>query len=177
MQQLRDATISLHKKAEPADPELCAKAMLDGMPPVMWFIRRHMRRHRTRGLSVPQYRVLVLLDAQPHASLSAVADNLGLGLPAASRLVTGLVTKGFVSRCECPGNRRRVSLALTEKGRVAMNANRADTLDRLSKEISHLSEAQRATVIESMRLLKDVFGGPIGSSASSSESSLSSSGN
>jgi DNA-binding MarR family transcriptional regulator len=135
--------------------------MLEGMPPVMLFIRRHMRRHRTRGLSVPQYRVLVLLDAHPNASLSAVADNLGLGLPAASRLVTGLVAKGFVSRCACPGNRRQVSLGLTDKGRTAMNVNREDTLERLANEISHLSDAQRATVVESMRLLKDVFGGPI----------------
>jgi DNA-binding MarR family transcriptional regulator len=132
--------------------------MLDGMPPVMWFIRRHMRRHRTRGLSVPQYRVLVLLEAHPYASLSAVADNLGLGLPATSRLVTGLVSKGLVSRCVCADNRRQVSLELTETGRVAMNANRADTLDRLTREIAHLSDEQRATVIESMRLLKDVFG-------------------
>jgi DNA-binding MarR family transcriptional regulator len=161
MQQLRDATISVHKDGS-ADPAHCAKSMLDGMPPVMWFIRRHMRRHRTRGLSVPQYRVLVVLDAQPYASLSAVADNLGLGLPAASRLVTGLVTKGFVSRCVCAGNRRQVSLELTDKGRMAMNANRADTLDRLAREIAHLSDEQRATVTESMRLLKDVFGGPIG---------------
>jgi DNA-binding MarR family transcriptional regulator len=162
MQQLQPATLSLHKNAKSTDPAGCARSMLDGMPPVMWFIRRHMRRHRTRGLSVPQYRVLVVLDAQPHASLSALADNLGLGLPASSRLVSGLVAKGFVSRCECPGNRRRVSLELTERGRAAMNANRADTIERLSKEIAHLSDSQRAMVIESMQLLKDVFGGPIG---------------
>src|SRR4051794_25162970 len=167
MQQLRDATISLHKNGSP-DPADCARAMLDGMPPVMWFIRRHMRRHRTRGLSVPQYRVLVLLDAQPCASLSAVADNLGLGLPAASRLVTGLVAKGFVSRTTCAGNRRQVALELTDKGRAAMNINRDDTLERLAGEIAHLNDEQRATIVESMRLLKDVFGGSIGSASSSS---------
>jgi DNA-binding MarR family transcriptional regulator len=168
--------------------------MLEGMPPVMWFIRRHMRRHRTRSLSVPQYRVLVLLDAQPNASLSAVADNMGLGLSATSRLVTGLVAKGFVSRCVCPSNRRQVSLELTQKGRAAMNANREDTLQRLAKEISHLTDEQRAMVVESMRLLKEVFG-PTGAaeaaraaglagkpsvssiSSVSSVSSLSSSGN
>jgi DNA-binding MarR family transcriptional regulator len=65
--------------------------MLDGMPPVMWFMRRQMRRHPTRGVSVPQYRVLVILDSIPSPSLSTVADNLGLSLPATSRVVTGLV--------------------------------------------------------------------------------------
>src|SRR5215212_1804254 len=94
MQPLQDATIRLHTLGEAgglAAPADCARAMLDGMPPVMWFIRRHLRRHRTRGVSVPQYRVLCVLDANPQSSLSAVADNLGLGLPATSRLVTGLV--------------------------------------------------------------------------------------
>ena len=29
------------------DPDGCARALLDGLPPVMWFIRRQVRRHRS----------------------------------------------------------------------------------------------------------------------------------
>src|SRR3954447_10301930 len=64
-------------------PLACARTMLDGLPLVMWFIRQHMRRHRTRGLSVPQFRALVLIDRFPEASLSAIAEHLGSTLPSA----------------------------------------------------------------------------------------------
>src|SRR5689334_5564645 len=103
MQLLRPASKSLHasaggSKASDATTAAlaCAGAMLDGMPPVMWFIRRHMRRHRTCGLSVPQFRALVLLDRHPTASLSLVAEHLGSSQPSASRLITKLVERGFV---------------------------------------------------------------------------------
>jgi DNA-binding MarR family transcriptional regulator len=159
MQSLQDATISPQTHGgHGAAPAECARAMLDGMPPVMWFIRRHLRRHRTRGVSVPQYRVLCVLDAHPQSSLSAVADNLGLGLPATSRLVTGLVGKGLVARKSRPGDRRQVSLVLTPKGRAAMNMNRQLTIDELAGEIAHLSEAQRETIVEAMSVLRGVFG-------------------
>jgi DNA-binding MarR family transcriptional regulator len=132
--------------------------MLDGLPPVMWFMRREMRRHPKRGVSVPQYRVLVILDSFPSASLSAVADNLGLSLPAASRLVTGLVRKGFVARKSRPGDRRQMSLELTSRGRTVLTTVRRDTEERVASEIQHLSEEERTTVVNAMNTLRQVFG-------------------
>jgi DNA-binding MarR family transcriptional regulator len=136
--------------------------MLDGMPQVMWFIRRHMRRHRTRGLSVPQFRTLVLLDRYPNASLSLVAENLGSALPTASRLVAGLVRKGLVRRAECATDRRRVSLVLTPKGRSAFEAARQETQNEVALKVARLTPEQRATVAEAMKLLGDLFDGPAG---------------
>src|SRR4051812_38600064 len=115
MQLLPVATISTRSRSADA----CARAMLDGMPQVMWFIRRQMRRHRTHWLSVRQFRTLVRRDRYPTASLSAVAENLGAALPTASRMVAGLVEKGLVHRRDCPTDRRQVSLGLTAKGRTA----------------------------------------------------------
>src|SRR3954447_9993092 len=110
MQLLREAS---NLGAPASSPDACAHAMLDGMPQVMWFIRRQMRAHRTRGLSVPQFRTLALLDRFPTASLSAVAENLGATMPTASRMVSGLVTKAFVTRKTDPSDRRQASLVLT----------------------------------------------------------------
>ena len=91
--------------AATASATQCAAAMLEGLPPVMWFIRCRMRKHRTRGLSVPQFRALVLLDRYPTASLSLVAEHLGSSQPSASRLISGLVSRGFVTRRECADDR------------------------------------------------------------------------
>jgi DNA-binding MarR family transcriptional regulator len=155
MQLLPEASISAAPAA--ASALECAEAMLDGLPQVMWFIRRQMRRHRSHGLSVPQFRTLCLLDRYPDASVSMVAENLGASLPTASRLVTGLVTRGFVARKEHPTDRRQVSLALTARGRQVQNSARRATEQSVAREISHLSDAQRVTVVGAMRLLSEVF--------------------
>ena len=133
--------------------------MLDGMPQVMWFIRRQMRQHRTRGMSVPQFRTLVMLDRYPTASLSAVAENLGASLPTASRMVSGLVSKGFVARKAHPTDRRQASLVMTAKGRSALNTARQATQDGVAREIERLTDADRATITRAMGLLADAFAG------------------
>jgi DNA-binding MarR family transcriptional regulator len=153
MQRFQGANIS------GASPLLCAKEMLDAMPQVMWFIRRHMRQHRTRGMSIPQFRTLVLLDAQPTASLSHVAENLGSSLPTASRIVSGLVSKGLVVRQTCATDRRQCELQLTGTGRAVLSAGRRATEDRLAAELARLSDADRETVHTAMKLLNGTFAG------------------
>ena len=131
--------------------------MLDGLPGVMWFIRREMRRHRSRRLSVPQFRTLCLLDRYPTVTLSSVAEHLGTALSTASRMVSGLVTKRFVTRREDATDRRQVSLALTPAGRAALDESRRETLLSLQRAIEPLDEPQRATVAEAMRIIQGVF--------------------
>ena len=142
-----------------ASPLACAKEMLDAMPQVMWFIRRHMRQHRTRGMSIPQFRTLVLLDAQPTASLSHVAENLGSSLPTASRIVSGLVSKGLVTRQTCAADRRQCELQLTGTGRAVLSAGRRATEDRLAAELGKLGDADRETIAGAMKMLQGIFGG------------------
>src|SRR4051812_3608806 len=138
-------------------PPLCARAMLDGLPQVMWFIRQHMRRHRTRGLSVPQFRALVLMDRFPEASLSAIAEHLGSTLPSASRLVTGLVDKGLVVRESSATDRRQLSLVLTPRGRSVLAAAQTETLEAVTAKVAGLTDAERETITRAMGLLLDVF--------------------
>jgi len=159
MQLLSAASKAGTRSGSPAsgDPADCARAMLRGMPPVMWFIRRHMRRHRTSGLSIPQFRSLLVLEQYPTASLSHVAEHLGVSQPSASRLITGLVTKGFVTRKECIEDRRQIALLLTTRGKAALAAAQEATQKRLAEEIAHLPPAERKTVAEAMNLLHDVF--------------------
>jgi DNA-binding MarR family transcriptional regulator len=131
--------------------------MLDALPPVMWFIRRQVRRHRSHRLSVPQYRTLCLLDRLPTASLSEVADHLGAALPTASRMVSNLVNKGLAARKPSPDDRRQVSLELTAKGRKAYEGAQRETQESLAAELTGLNESQRERVAVAMRLLADVF--------------------
>ena len=132
--------------------------MLDGLPPVMWFIRRNMRQQRIGGLSVPQFRALCLLARFPTASLTHIAEHLGSSQPSASRLVSGLVTRGLVTRKECADDRRQVTLVLTAKGKNVQAMSHRATQQRLAEEIAHLREDKRRAIISAMEILLDVFG-------------------
>ena len=135
----------------------CASAMLDGLPPVMWFIRCRMRKHRTRGLSVPQFRALVLIDRYPTASLSLVAEHLGSSQPSASRLISGLVSRGFVTRNECAEDRRQIKLILTPRGKSVLRDAQQATRASVAAELEELTAQQRATIESAMKVLRDVF--------------------
>jgi DNA-binding MarR family transcriptional regulator len=132
--------------------------MLDGLPPVMWFIRRNMRQQRIGGLSVPQFRALCLLARFPTASLSHVAEHLGSSQPSASRLISGLVTRGLVARKECEDDRRQVMLVLTPRGREVQAKSHRATQERLAEEVVHLPEEKRRAIVLAMKILLDVFG-------------------
>src|SRR4051812_46948573 len=108
MQLLSEATILAPAKTK----DDCALQLLDALPPVMRFVRKHMRSNRARGLSIPQFRVMALLASIPSANLSAVADFLGASLPTTSRIVSGLVKNGLIERRESQNDRRQVELRL-----------------------------------------------------------------
>lgn len=143
----------------PAPPTsaACAAALLDGLPPVMWFIRCQMRKHRSAGLSVPQFRALVLVDRYPTASLSLIAEHLGSSQPSASRLVAGLVTRGLITRNECSDDRRQMELCLTPRGRTALQTARAATQAIVAEQIESLSPKERRTLVKAMKMLEHTF--------------------
>lgn len=73
------------------------------------------------GLSLPQYRVLSLLD-EGSVAATALADHLAVSRPNVTAIVDGLVERGLVERRTDPVDRRRVRHALTAEGRRALAA-------------------------------------------------------
>jgi len=134
----------------------CAVKILDAVPPTTWFIRRQMRGNR-KGLSMLQFRALYYINANPSASLSAVAEHVGSSLPSASRLVAGLEAQDLIARRGSKDDRRQVKLAITVKGASVMDAARGATLARLDQELSALDKEQRVLLGDAMDLLRRVF--------------------
>jgi DNA-binding MarR family transcriptional regulator len=159
MQSLHDATISPASRLS-GRPDDCARAVLDGLPSVMWFIRHHVRRHRTAGLSVPQFRALCLVDRCPTACLGALAEHLGSSGPSASRLVSGLVRKGFITRSTCDDDRRQIALVLTQRGRNALAVARQAAMEALAGELAQLDQRQRRNLLRAMNDLTEIFARP-----------------
>jgi MarR family transcriptional regulator for hemolysin len=116
-----------------------------------------MRRYRGPELAVPQFRVLAYLNENEGASLSDVAEHLGLRLPSMSTLVEGLVERKLVARGPSAIDRRRITLALTARGRSTLAAAREATQKRLAERLQALPVGELDSVIGSLHKLRTIF--------------------
>jgi DNA-binding MarR family transcriptional regulator len=69
------------------------------------------------SVTVPQLRVLVLLDTRGPLNLAGVAAGLGVNPSNASRICERLIKAGLLDRQESPDDRRNITLSLTDAGR------------------------------------------------------------
>jgi DNA-binding MarR family transcriptional regulator len=149
------------RAAPAADPDptpaACARALLDALPPIMRFVRCHMRSHRGRGLSVPQFRTLAFIQTTPAASLSTVAEQLAASHPTTSRVVSRLVSKGLVRRRASARDRRQIELHLSSRGAAVVAVARRATEASLADEIAAFPPADRSRVLRAMRALNERF--------------------
>lgn len=120
-------------------------------------IRREMRRQRAADLSVPRFRALGYLSRHPGAPLAELAEHLGLTAPATSRLVEGLVVRGYASRQTNASDRRSVALTVTAKGAEMLAAAQAHVRGHLAETLAALSADERATVARAAELLRPLF--------------------
>ncbi|MGA8573588.1 MAG: MarR family winged helix-turn-helix transcriptional regulator [Desulfobaccales bacterium] len=141
-----------------ASPDECARQILEAIPMVMHAIRKEMRNYRGFDLSVPKFRVLIFLNRHEGASLSEIAEHMGLALPSMSKLIDGLVARNMVLRQMDPGDRRRVTLAPTALGRTAMQSALEATAAQLAERLASLSSSGRRTILEATQILESIFG-------------------
>jgi DNA-binding MarR family transcriptional regulator len=141
----------------PTSPDACAQEVLEVVPAVMRTIRAELRRHRTADLSVPQFRTLAFIDRQADASLSDVAEHIGLTLPSMSKIVDGLAARKLVTRQTHPRDRRRMTLALTARGQTVLQTSRQATRAYLAEDLSALTDRERETIAQAMEILRPVF--------------------
>jgi DNA-binding MarR family transcriptional regulator len=99
----------------------CAAVLMEVVPSVMRSIQAEVQTERT-GLSLRQFQALTFLSDRRGASLSEMADHLGLRLPASSKLVDALVGHGLVTRADSHTDRRQLTLALTRRGKAALES-------------------------------------------------------
>jgi DNA-binding MarR family transcriptional regulator len=137
--------------------EQCAREVLEVVPLVMRVIRSQFRKYGAPELSVPQFRTLHFLSQHRGASLSEVAEYIGLMLPSMSALIDGLVARNFAIRRTSPDDRRRMTLTLTERGQATLRSARKATQTYLAEELSRLTQADRATIIKAMQALRPIF--------------------
>lgn len=138
-------------------PDECARQILQAIPMVMRAIRKEMRSYRGADLSVPKFRVLIFLNRNEGASLSDIAEHMGLTLPSMSKMIDGLVARNMVIRQMDPGDRRRVTLAPTSLGRTIMQSAYEATAARLAERLAALPASGCRTILKAMQILEPIF--------------------
>ncbi|NUR29566.1 MAG: MarR family transcriptional regulator [Catenulispora sp.] len=100
-------------------------------------------------------RALRAVGGRPALNVTALAEHLRIGLPAASRLCDRLETAGLLRRCVQPDDRREVLLEVTERGRRFL----ADVTERLSVRLATaldgVAPAQRVRLEHALRSFHD----------------------
>jgi DNA-binding MarR family transcriptional regulator len=69
------------------------------------------------NVTMPQWRVLVMVDTRGPLNLAAVAAGLDVNPSNASRICDRLIKAGWLDRQESPTDRRNITLSLTAAGR------------------------------------------------------------
>jgi long-chain acyl-CoA synthetase len=108
------------------------------------------------GLSLPQYRLLTFLSRGSSAA-SPAARDLSTSRPSVTALVDGVVAKGLVERLPDPGDRRRITLALTPAGFSVLERADAAAADRLTAAASHLPPGDAERALDGLALWTDAL--------------------
>jgi DNA-binding MarR family transcriptional regulator len=131
----------------------CAEQVMDAVPMAIRTIGAEMRRRHSEKLSAQQFRAMSFIRFNRGASLSSVADFVGVRLPTTSKLVDGLVDKKYVIRKTDGADRRRVVLNLSARGEEILDYMRRDAIGFVENILQPLSEKECAMMMLSMELL------------------------
>jgi len=112
------------------------------------------------SLTLPQFRMLVVLDAGGPLSLSGLAAELGVQPSTAMRMIDRLVTTGVVERGVSAEDRRTSMISLTRGGRRIV----AEVTERRRGEIARIVDVmpagQRRHLIEALQAFAEAGGEP-----------------
>jgi DNA-binding MarR family transcriptional regulator len=95
------------------------------------------------GLTSLQIAVLAVVFRQENPTMSEVAADQYVHRPAATRLVSELVTRKLIARVPDPVDRRVVRLHLTPKGRTAVDRIHAELGETFARVLQHMTDAER----------------------------------
>jgi len=102
-------------------------------------------------LTIPQYRLIKLIDRTRAQRVGTVASFLGVSNAAASKAVERLVRRNLLRRIESADDRRISGLTLTEKGKTLLARYERvhhDTLSRLFRDDPSAALSQAAQFVD-----------------------------
>jgi DNA-binding MarR family transcriptional regulator len=111
-------------------------------------------------VTVPQLRVLMMINTYGAMNLAAAAAGLQVSAPNASRIVERLLIAGLVDRRDDPNDRRHVVLTLTVDGKKLIDRVIRHRRTAIRRVLRGMTPRERDQVASAMDLLATSAGEP-----------------
>jgi DNA-binding MarR family transcriptional regulator len=111
-------------------------------------------------VTLPQFRVLVLLDTGGPLRVGVLAERLGVVVSTFSRTLDRLEGAGWVRRAPSTTSRREVTVSITDPGRALVREVSDQRTRELAQVLERLPEAERGAVAAAFRAFADAAGEP-----------------
>jgi DNA-binding MarR family transcriptional regulator len=102
-------------------------------------------------VTLPQFRLLLLLDGHGETNLVTLADRLLVNPSTALRMVDRLANRGLISRRVNPDSRREVLLRLTAPGQRIVDEVTARRREEIAAIVARMPVRARAGLVTAMR--------------------------
>ena len=135
----------------------CSADLADLAPAIVHVMRSAIRQEMGSQLTLVQMRVLSTASRQPGISVSEIAAHVGLGNPATSTLIEGLVQRGLMVRSVAGDDRRRAVLTPTATGFAILAKAREISSERIAGLIAGLSGEDLAAIARAAAALRPVL--------------------
>ena len=121
-------------------------------------LRRRLvaERDPSNDLSFGQMAVLGVLGGAGELTVGELAAQERVQPPSMTRTVGCLVDGGFVERRSSDADRRQVIVALTDKGRATVKADRARRDEWLAQRLANLTSDERAVLRKAAPILEKI---------------------
>ncbi|MHB2001377.1 MAG: MarR family winged helix-turn-helix transcriptional regulator [Solirubrobacteraceae bacterium] len=109
-------------------------------------------------VTLPQYRMLVVLGTRGPRPASLLAAALGVAAPTATRMCDRLVRKGLITRRGNERDRRQVLLGLTPRGQELLDRVTSSRRAEITALLREIPRERHASLVEGFRLFAEAAG-------------------
>lgn len=113
------------------------------------------------SITIPQFRLLVVLDGRGPLKLTTLAEHLGVNPSTVTRMVDRLVAAELVSREANPASRRELAVSLTGAGagvvREVMRRRRAE----ITRIVSRMAPSARRGLVRALNAFTEAGDEPV----------------
>lgn len=110
------------------------------------------------GMTLVQYRALVVLRYRGEQRTADLAELLGVNSSTVTRMTERLVRKGLVRRVADPADRRATRIAITAAGEDIVEAVTAKRRSEISRIVRKMPSASRIAVVQALETFTSAAG-------------------
>lgn len=152
-----DVDAVTHAGADRADVDAVTHAVLTASRLLVAVAARSLAAVEDR-VTLPQFRLLVVLSTFGDAKLVELADRLGVNPSTAMRMVDRLIAAGLAERRVNPGNRRETVLTVTPDGSRLVADVTAGRRREIAAIVERLAPKQRTALVEALTAFTEAGG-------------------